>query len=132
MTAIDRRVAASPGGVVLAPMLAVVFVGFLVTGMALPVLPLHVHQSLGLGTFFVGLVTGSQFAAALLTRMWAGSFADTRGAKRAVSVGMCTSSLAGLLYLASLAVMHASALSGALLLAGRFVLGAGESFIITG
>ena len=64
--------------------------------------------------------------------MWAGSFADTRGAKRAVIVGMCASSLAGLLYLASLAFIPAPALSAALLLVGRFVLGAGESFIITG
>jgi len=116
----------------LAPILAIVFVGFLLTGVALPVLPLHVHQGLGFGTFFVGLVTGSPFAAALLTRMWAGRFADTRGAKRAVIVGMCASSLAGLLYLASLAFMEAPAVSGALLLLGRFVLGAGESFIITG
>jgi quercetin dioxygenase-like cupin family protein len=29
----------------------------------MPVLPLHVHQGLGLGTFVVGLVAGSQFAA---------------------------------------------------------------------
>src|SRR3982750_2038053 len=133
MQAIDRAPGpALPAGVVLAPMLAVVFVGFLVTGMALPVLPLHVHQSLGLGTFFVGLVTGSQFAAALLTRMWAGSFADTRGAKRAVCVGLCTSSAAGFLYLASVPLAREPAVAGALLLLGRFVLGAGESFIITG
>ena len=116
----------------LVPILGVVFVGFLVTGMALPVLPLHVHQTLGLGTFFVGLVTGSQFAAALLTRMWAGGFADTRGAKRAVVVGLCASSLAGLLYLASVPLAPEPALSGTFLLLGRFVLGAGESFIITG
>jgi MFS family permease len=118
--------------VLLAPILAVVFVGFLVTGLALPVLPLHVHHSLGLGTFVVGLVTGSQFVAALLTRMWAGSCADTQGAKRAVVVGMCTSSIAGLLYLVSVPLMREPALSGAFLLLGRFVLGAGESFIITG
>jgi MFS family permease len=133
MKAIDSSLGgASHAGSLLAPILAVVFVGFLVTGVALPVLPLHVHQSLGLGTFFVGLVTGSQFAAALLTRMWAGSFADTRGAKRAVVVGMCASSVAGILYLASVPLVREPALSGALLLLGRFVLGAGESFIITG
>jgi MFS family permease len=116
----------------LTPILAVVFIGFLVTGLALPVLPLHVHQDLGLGTFVVGLVTGSQFAAALLTRMWAGSFADTRGAKRAVVAGLGASAVAGLLYFASLRVTDTPALSAAVLLIGRFVLGAGESFIITG
>ena len=44
-----------------------VLIGFLVIGLALPVLPLHVHQELGLGTFVVGLVTGSQFAASLVS-----------------------------------------------------------------
>src|SRR6185436_9091343 len=41
-------------------------------GVALPVLPLHVHGGLGLGTFVVGLVTGSQFVASLVSRVWAG------------------------------------------------------------
>src|SRR3982750_2553967 len=133
MNAIDASRERPPhANVQLAPILAVGFVGFLVTGLALPVLPLHVPQGLGFGPFFVGLVAGSQFAAALLTRMWAGSFADTRGAKRAVCVGLCTSSAAGFLYLASVPLAREPAVAGALLLLGRFVLGAGESFIITG
>ena len=37
----------------LLPIMAVVLIGFLVIGLALPVLPLHVHQGLGLGTFAV-------------------------------------------------------------------------------
>ena len=41
----------------LLPIMAVVFIGFLIIGMALPVLPLHVHQGLGLSTFVVGLVS---------------------------------------------------------------------------
>src|SRR5438093_12945251 len=48
----------------LLPIMAAVFIAFLVIGAALPVLPLHVHETLGLGTFLVGLVAGSQFAAA--------------------------------------------------------------------
>ena len=67
----------------------VVLVAFLVIGMALPVLPLHVHHGLGLSTFVVGLVTGSQFAASLLSRVWAGRYSDARGAKRAV-VAACS------------------------------------------
>jgi hypothetical protein len=49
----------------LLPIMASVFVAFVVIGVAIPVLPLHVHQGLGLGTFLVGLVAGSQFAAAI-------------------------------------------------------------------
>jgi hypothetical protein len=65
------------------------------------VLPLHV-QGLGLSTFVVGLVTGSQFAASLISRVWSGHYADRRGAKRAVVVGLLTAVAAGLLYLLSL------------------------------
>ena len=59
-------------GAALLPIMAAVFVAFIVIGLAIPVLPLHVHQGLGLGTFLVGLVAGSQFAAAIVSRVWAG------------------------------------------------------------
>src|SRR3954447_17401704 len=87
---------------VLLPIMAAVFVAFLVTGLALPVLPLHVHQGLGLGAFVVGLVAGAQFTAALLSRFWAGHSADTRGGKHAVMSGLLIAVAAGLLYLLSL------------------------------
>ena len=86
----------------LLPIMGVVLVAFLVIGFALPVLPLHVHQDLGLSTFVVGLVTGSQLAASLISRVWSGRYADSRGAKRAVVVGLLTAIVAGLLYLLSL------------------------------
>jgi MFS family permease len=54
----------------------VVFVAYLFMGIAMPVLPLYVHQGLDFGTFVVGLVSGMQSAAALLTRPWAGRLAD--------------------------------------------------------
>src|SRR3954469_24065863 len=116
---------------ILLPIMAAVSAGFLVIGIALPVLPLHVSNDLGYGPFMVGLVAGAQFAASLISRIWAGSFADRKGAKRAVIVGLISAALAGILYLASLAA-PSSALSVTILLLGRGVLGAGESFIITG
>jgi hypothetical protein len=63
---------AASDGKALLPIMGVVFVAFLVIGIAMPVLPLHVHDGLGLGTFAVGLVTGSQFArfAHLATMGW--------------------------------------------------------------
>ena len=54
------------------PMMAVIFAGYLVIGIAMPVLPLHVHQTLGFGTFAVGLVAGCQFGASLASRFGAG------------------------------------------------------------
>src|SRR4051812_18627348 len=127
----DRQAQTSVLGALL-PIMAAVFVAFLVTGLALPVLPLHVQQGLGLGAFVVGLVAGAQFTAALLSRFWAGHYADSRGGKRAVVIGLVIAVAAGLLYLLSLRFAGSPVTSAAVLVAGRAVLGAAESFIITG
>jgi MFS family permease len=116
----------------LLPIMGAVFVAFAVTGVAIPVLPLHVHQTLGFGTFLVGLVAGSQFAAAILSRVWAGRHSDRHGSKRAVVTGLVISAAAGLVYLLSLRFTASPTVSVSLLLCGRALLGAGESFIITG
>ena len=92
-TAAPRPFAAS-----LLPIMGAVFVAFLVIGVAMPVLPLYVHDGLGFGTFVVGLVAGSQFAASLISRPWAGHYSDGRGAKRAVFAGLLAASASGLLY----------------------------------
>ncbi len=110
--------AASSVAVALLPIMTVVFIGFLIIGMALPVLPLHVHQGLRLSTFVVGLVAGSQFVAALGSRVWS-------GAKRAVIAGLLAAVAGGLLYLLSLRFVGAPWLSVAILLLGRATLGAG-------
>lgn len=129
---LGRTVEASRPLAVLLPIMGVVFVAFLVIGCAMPVLPLHVHDGLGLGTFVVGLVAGAQFAAALISRPWAGHYADHRGTKRAVVVGLMVAAVAGLFYLLSLRFVGLPAISAAILLLGRLLLGGAESFVITG
>ncbi|MGY2372921.1 arabinose transporter [Pseudomonas sp. SDO524_S393] len=116
----------------LLPITLAVFVGFLIMGMQLPVLPLHLHQTLGMSPLVVGVVVGAQFAAALLSRGWAGNFADMRGPKRAMLIGLLVAASSGFLYLASLAFVSSPVLSVWILLAGRVVLALGESLIITG
>jgi hypothetical protein len=54
----SRPPTAAPVITALLPIMAVVLIAFLIIGLALPVLPLHVHQGLGLGAFVVGLVAG--------------------------------------------------------------------------
>lgn len=115
----------------LLPITLAVFIGFLAIGLPLPVLPLHVHDGLGLSPLVVGVVIGAQFAAALLSRAWAGHLADTRGARRAVVTGLFVSAGAGLAYLASLACATPAVSAGVLLL-GRVLLGCGESLVVTG
>jgi hypothetical protein len=85
----------SPSMTALVPIMGIVSVAFLVIGFALPSLPLHVHQDLGLSPFVVGLVTGSQFAASLISRVWSGRYADSRGAKRAIVAGLLAAGCVG-------------------------------------
>ncbi|MBW9105059.1 MULTISPECIES: arabinose transporter [Paraburkholderia] len=116
----------------LLPLMSCVFTVFLVTGAALPALPLHLHRDLGFGTFTVGLVSAAQFASSLASRLWCGAIADRRGPKFAVSTGLGLTATAGLLYLLSLTSSSNPSLSVAILLMGRALLGAAESFIMTG
>lgn len=85
-----------------------------------------------MGTVVIGLVVGSQFIAALLSRAWAGNFADVRGAKRAVLLGLLFAAASGLAYLASLLFLSSAQASVWLLLLGRILLALGESLIVTG
>jgi MFS family permease len=112
------------------PITLAVFVGFLTIG--LPVLPLHLHYTLGMSPVVVGIAVGAQFAAALLSRAWAGGLADARGPKRAMVMGLAIAAMSGTAYLASLAFTATPATSLGVLLIGRVLLGCGESLIITG
>src|SRR4051794_14459588 len=118
--------------VALLPLMGVVLVGFILIGAAMPVLPLHVHDGLGFGPIMVGVVAGFQFASVLLARLWAGGVADRHGAKQAVMLGLTGAALAGALYWLSLLFTTAPIIGISILLAGRAVLGAAESFMITG
>jgi MFS family permease len=80
----------------------------------------------------VGVVAGCQFAASLVARIWSGRAADTRGPKWAVMAGLAGAAASGLLYLCSLSFLSEPRISIGVLLTGRAVLGAAESFIITG
>lgn len=130
-SALGATVEANPA-LRLLPLTLTVFVGFLTIGMQLPVLPLHLHDTLGMGTLVIGLVIGAQFAAALLSRAWAGNFADLRGGKRAVMAGLVTAAVSGLVYLLSLAFVAAPVTAVWLLSGGRVLLAIGESLIVTG
>lgn len=116
----------------LSPLTLAVFVAFLIIGSAMPVLPLHVRDTLGFGPATMGGVAGCQFAAALVARVWSGRVADRRGPKWGVVAGLGATACAGLIYLLSLAFLTAPRVSVAILLVGRAVLGGAESFIITG
>lgn len=118
--------------ITLLPVTLAVFIAFLTMGMQLLVLPLHLQQNLGMDTLAIGTVIGAQFVASLLTRSWAGNFADMRGAKRAVLTGLLVVASSGVIYLISLLFVDRPASSVAILLLGRVVLALGESLLATG
>lgn len=114
----------------LGPLCAMVFAEFLAMGLPLPVLPMQVHDTLGFGAFVVGLAIGAQSWVTLLTRHAAGSRTDSSGPRRAAVSGLLVSAVAGVLYAVSSVVPHPVG-SLAVLLAGRGLLGLGESLVIT-
>lgn len=114
------------------PIILGIFVVYLVIGFALPIIPLHVHGDLGLGGFAVGLVAGGQFTASLISRFWSGNYADTRGGKKSITVGLIVAAVSGLIYWISLQFSDSPLISVSILLIGRAILGAGESFIVSG
>jgi MFS family permease len=115
----------------LLPFMLTVFVAFFAMGMALPVLPRHVHDALGQGTVMVGVVMGSQYVSSLFGRMWAGGMTDGRGPRRAALTGLLCASAIGALYLASVPFTDAPQLALAFVIAGRLLTGFAESFVIT-
>jgi MFS family permease len=116
----------------LLPIVLAVFVSFMAIGIALPVLPLHVHEHLGLDTLVVGIVAGAQFVAALLARAWAGSLADTRGSKSAALAGLVLMIASALAYAVSSVCEAQPPLAAGVLIAGRVLLGCAESLVVTG
>lgn len=111
--------------------MATVFAGLFATGMALPVLPRHVHDGLGQGTVMVGLVMGCQYAASLFARARAGSLADARGPRLGALTGFACSFGVALLYLASVPFTSSPSLAMAFVIAGRLLTGVAESFVVT-
>ncbi|MBW6399587.1 arabinose transporter [Roseomonas sp. HJA6] len=113
-------------------LVGILFLSYLCIAMSLPVVPVFVTDRLGLGNVAAGLGVGMVFLATIASRARAGGISDRRGPKTALGQGL-------LLYIAGALV---SALSGAMpdmpaaayavLLAGRVVLGIGESLVTVG
>jgi MFS family permease len=110
----------------------ILFVSYLCVAMPLPIVPVYVTEGLKLGNVGAGLGVGVAFFATIATRGYAGSLSDHIGAKVALTRGLAfyvagalTTSLAGLLF-------YAPKFAFFVLLAGRLLLGLGESLVGVG
>lgn len=108
------------------------FICYLAIGIPLAVLPGYVHVDLGYSSVLAGLAISMQYLATLLSRPLAGRMADSVGPKTAVLRGLIGCSISGVFLLAAAFFTHMPALSLAILLIGRLVLGCGESMVGTG
>ena len=108
------------------------FLGYLVIGLLLAILPSFVHLRLGLTPVWAGIVVGTQYASTLLTRPRAGLMTDLTGPKATVLSGQAAFLVSGSLLLISAFLQHRVALCISVLLLSRVVLGYGESSIATG
>lgn len=115
----------------LAPLVAIVFLGFLTIGMALPVIPVEVRDIMGFSTVTAGCAVGIQSLATVLTRQFAGRVCDASGPATAVRAGLPLAATTGLFYLAASAASD-PVVALALIVAGRLLLGVAESLFLTG
>jgi MFS family permease len=116
----------------IAPFILVVFFVYLTVGMPLAAIPLQVHDVLRFDNLTVGIAAGTQSLATLVTRQFAGTLCDRRGAKFAMLLGGGGSVLAGAAYLLATFSAPGPYASFAILLVARLISGLAESFVMTG
>ncbi len=103
---------------------AVLFLSYLAVAMSLPAVSLHVVQGLGFNNAFGGLAVGITFLSTILTRGYAGALSDRIGPKACMQRGLLLYAAAGLIGLVPG--------NYAVLIAGRLMLGLGESLAMVG
>jgi MFS family permease len=103
---------------------AVLFLSYLAVAMSLPAVSLHVVQELGFNNAFGGLAVGITFLSTILTRGYAGALSDRIGPKACMRRGLMLYAAAGLICLVPG--------NYAVLIAGRLMLGLGESLAMVG
>ena len=109
-----------------------IFFSYLSVAVALPVVSMHVGGTLGLANWLGGLAVGVAFVSTILSRGYAGYFADARSPKGCAMLGLLLYMAAAGICLLSSGDWLPGSMSYALLLCGRLELGVGESMTLVG
>ena len=80
------------------------FFGF---GLIIPVLPIHLTEAFGINISWVGWVVALMPFAGIIVRPWSGWLADAWSRKWLVFIGLCLSTIAGILYFGNFQVLLA-------------------------
>lgn len=108
------------------------FLSYLTVATALPVVSVFVHQQLGLADGWSGLAVGVAFASTIVTRNWAGKISDRSGGRVAMRRGLMIYVAASLICLAATWSALPAPAAYVVLIAGRLLLGLGESQTVVG
>lgn len=108
------------------------FLSYLTVAMSLPAVPVQVVEGLGFGNTWGGLAVGIAFLSTILTRGQAGAWSDRVGGKRTMQHGLLFYVAAGLICIAAAFPGLPVAASYGVLVAGRLLLGLGESVALVG
>ncbi len=111
---------------------AALCLSYLCVAMSLPVTSVYVITGLGFGSASAGLAVGIAFAATILTRAAAGRLADHRGGKLCMVRGLWIYVAAGIVCAGASWQGMSPMLAYAVLIAGRLLLGWGESLVTVG
>lgn len=110
----------------------ILFIAYFCVGMTLPVAPVFVTQALKFNNLWAGSSVGISFAFTIMTRGYAGKFIDSRGSKPAVKRGLILYMTGAVTCLIAAFFTTLPVLSLIILMAGRAILGLGESFVSVG
>ncbi|MEZ2127263.1 MULTISPECIES: arabinose transporter [unclassified Sinorhizobium] len=111
---------------------AILFISYLCVAISLPIVPIYVTATLGFGNGWAGFGVGIAFLATIVSRGYAGGLSDGRGAKVAVQRGLALYVLGALVSLVSGLAANVPITAFITLIAGRLLLGFGESLVAVG
>lgn len=107
------------------------FLSYLAVAMSMPTTSVYVATSLHMGNALAGLAVGVAFVSTILTRGFAGRFADHQGGKRCMLYGLAFYTMSGVL--AGMVTWMATPWTAfGTLMVARLTLGLGESLTVVG
>ena len=105
------------------------FIGYLLIGLPLAILPIFITKTLGFTELVAGIVISLQYVTTFILRGYAGKIVDTKGPKPAVLLSMSLFILAGVLLYFCYFTRNNHFLSIAILVLARLVTGAAEGMV---